>query len=197
MKLDLNNWNGRVLVCAHCDDELLNCSSILQGSLVVIVTNGDLGRPIDCNMSVEEYAKERLAESTRVAARYDVAHLVLLEYSEVELNAGNPKILEKINNLLEYCNPETIYIHHWNSQHPGHKVLGQWALNNWADKYFTLYFCDQHHAPKENPVIGVSLGDEQWKKKLENILSFHTQSNWLPQHVMTNVGHFKEEGFWR
>lgn len=191
---------NRILCAAHPDDEILSASSMIPGSIVIIVTNGDLGRPADCEMTVEEYSAARMKESVVACERYHAAQVILMGYSETKLGANDPQIFNDIETLVKKYNPEVIYTHHpRGSQQICHINLGIAMEKMFSEDIFMLYFCDPHFSPKhDQPVISVALGEEQWNEKRDVVVNvFKTQSNWLVRHFDTNHVHHRNERFWR
>ncbi|WP_031539364.1 MULTISPECIES: PIG-L deacetylase family protein [unclassified Bacillus (in: firmicutes)] len=114
-----------VIVGAHCGDGEIQAGAIAYkyakaGHKVTFLhlTAGEKGNP--SHISVEEYRKQKIAESEKVAEILG-ADTITLDYKDAELTF-NDEIIIHVATLMRKLKP-TLVITHWiNSMHPDHAI---------------------------------------------------------------------------
>ncbi len=194
----MQNWNGKLIIAPHPDDELLWCSTQLKGSIVLIVTDGDLGSGgMRDTLSLDEYVKARREESDRVCTLYGVNACILGGKKEGDF-LDNPVSIKNL--LIDYINhykPREVYAPcFWNpSQHLGHLILGLMVKELFADVIYP-YIYWYSSCKLNDPCESYVLSKDEWEKKYETMESLKTQWHWLWRHVAIHTDDFNVERFY-
>ena len=191
--LTIGDWDGRLIIVAHPDDEVLSCYSQMPGALVLVVTDGDNGRQVD--MELHDFIMARRKESTEAARQFDGCRVLFMCEDEDSLNCGHPRIKVRLQQFIKWAKPKTIFVHHPNDENPGHRALGT-IVRTICDQNSDIHVYYYSTLPQSDPVvIERELAESEWNRKLEILGSYTCQNPWLTNWVKSRGDFFKTERF--